>query len=299
MRRGMPRGIVLLVHGAVSLAVGLALLVLGCGGSDPAPDDPPAAPTSAEAAGGHVHGLGVNPRDGALFIATHEGLFRVARGSSTPERVGNSRQDTMGFAVVGPDRFLGSGHPDLQTRLPPYLGLIESRDGGETWKPRSLLGKADFHALESAGEIVYGSGSDFESREYRFLVSEDRGRTWKRRRPPEPIASIAINPEDARSILASGSKGLYSSDGAGRRWRSLDGPPGLLVFAAPDELYLIPADGRVFVRDGPRWIERGDVGDAPAAFEAGRGGELLVALHDGSVKVSSDGGLSWTLRTRL
>ena len=287
------------MHAAAAIAVGLTLLVAGCGGSDPGPDEAPPAPAPAEAAGGHIHGLGVNPRDEALFVATHEGLFRVERGSSEPKRVGKSRQDTMGFAVVGPDRFFGSGHPDLQTRLPPYLGLIESRDAGETWKPRSLLGKADFHALESADGVVYGSGSDFESRAYRFLVSEDQGRTWQRRRPPEPITSIAINPEDAGSILASGSNGLYSSDGAGLRWRSVDGPPGLLVFAAPDDLYLVAAEGRVYVRDGPRWIERGHVGGAPAAFESGRGGELLVALHDGSVKVSSDGGASWKLRARL
>jgi hypothetical protein len=28
----------------------------------------------------HVHGLGVNPADGALFIATHTGLYRVDAG---------------------------------------------------------------------------------------------------------------------------------------------------------------------------------------------------------------------------
>src|SRR5687768_6438573 len=56
----------------------------------------------------HVHGLGINPSDGSLFIATHTGLFRVAADSRKAVRVGDRFQDTMGFSVAGPDRFLGS-----------------------------------------------------------------------------------------------------------------------------------------------------------------------------------------------
>lgn len=268
-------------------------LAVGCG------DGGDEAAVAEPAPGGHIHGLGVNPRDGALFVATHEGLFRAPEGSSRATRVGESWQDTMGFTVVGPDHFLGSGHPDLQSDLPAYLGLIESRNGGRAWRPKSLLGKTDFHALEAGGSIVYGSGSDFESREYRFLVSEDRGRTWERRRTPEPISSVAINPEDERSILASGSNGLYSADEAGSRWRSLDGPPGLVAFAAADELYLIDGEGRVHYRDGGRWARRGKIGGAPAAFEAVQPDMLLAGLHDGSVKVSTDDGRSWRVWARL
>jgi hypothetical protein len=48
----------------------------------------------------------------------------------------------------------------MSQSLPPNLGLIESRDGGETWKNVSLLGQADFHVLESAGRrIIAGSAS--------------------------------------------------------------------------------------------------------------------------------------------
>lgn len=279
-------------------------LAVGCGGGsdDDSPAeraDAPQAPVAEPAAGGHIHGVGVNPRDDALFIATHEGLFRAPEGSSRAKRVGKSWQDTMGFTVVGSDHFLGSGHPDLQSDLPAYLGLIESRNGGRTWTPKSLLGKADFHALEASSSIVYGSGSDFESREYRFLVSDDRGRTWKRRDTPEPISSIAINPEDPRAFVASGSNGLYAADAAGTRWRSFDGPPGLLAFAAEDELYLIDAEGGVHYRDGGQWAARGELGGAAAAFEAIRSDMLLAALHDGSVKASTDGGRTWKVRARL
>jgi hypothetical protein len=281
-----------------SLAVGA-----GCGGDDEASNERPQprtdAPPLEAAAGGHIHGLGVNPRDGALFIATHEGMFRAAREALRARRVGKSRQDTMGFTVTGPDHFLGSGHPDLQTELPPYLGLIESRDAGRTWKPRSLLGEVDFHALEVSSRTVYGSGSDFESRQARFLVSRDRGRTWQRRRPPEPIVSIAIDPGNASRIVAAGSQALYASDDAGRTWQSLEGPAGFVTFDAGDRLYLVDAGGGVHARDGEQWSAVGDVGGAPAALEAHGRNELLIALHDGTVKRSSDGGRTWTLRARL
>jgi hypothetical protein len=113
--------------------------------------------TSAAGAGPvHVHGLGIDPADNALFIATHTGLFRVGERDSKAVRVGGNHQDTMGFTVVGENRFLGSGHPDLRTDLPPLLGLIESTDGGASWETISLLGEADFHVLRSADERVYG-----------------------------------------------------------------------------------------------------------------------------------------------
>jgi hypothetical protein len=41
----------------------------------------------------------------------------------------------------------------------------------------------------------------------------------------------------------------------------------------------------------------GEVGGEPAAFEAEDDG-LYVALHDGTVKRSTNGGRSWTVRSR-
>lgn len=40
--------------------------------------------------------------------------------------------DLMGFTVAGPDRFLASGHPGPGADLPEPLGLVESRDGGQS-----------------------------------------------------------------------------------------------------------------------------------------------------------------------
>ena len=153
----------------------IAFLVVACGGGGDvpetftgiAPEDP--GPN-------HVHGLGVDPGDGALFIATHTGLYRVEKGETKAERVGDKYQDTMGFTIAEPDLFLGSGHPDardLQTGTLSLLGLIRSEDDGRTWTPVSLSGEADFHVLRYLGKRVYG----YDATNDRLMVSGNAGKT--------------------------------------------------------------------------------------------------------------------------
>jgi photosystem II stability/assembly factor-like uncharacterized protein len=246
-----------------------------------------------------VHGVGINPRDGALFIATHTGLFRVPGGESKASRVGDRYQDTMGFTVIGPDRFLGSGHPDGRDDLPPFLGLIESRDAGASWKPVSLVGEMDFHVLEARGARVYGFGSDFDTREARFLASADAGKTWEERQVLEPLLSLDLHPDDPDHLVASGERHLYRSPNGGRSWRRLNGDPALVAWVDPERLVVVTLAGAVLADDGTgrRWRRLAEIGGEPAAFEAEDDG-LYVALHDGTIKRSSDGGRSWTIRSR-
>ena len=247
----------------------------------------------------HVHGLGVNPADDSLFIATHTGLFRVAKGEEEAERVGDSLQDTMGFTVVGPDAFLGSGHPDLQQDLPPYLGLIRSGDAGEEWESVSLQGDADFHVLEAVGDRIYGFGSDFQSQQEQLLTSTDSGDNWEELEPPDSLISLAINPSNPDEVVASGQRDLYVSDDGGARWQPLDGRPGLLTWPTEERLYLASAAGEVFMAPGPSspWDMQGELGGKPAAFEAGGPEDLFVALHDGAISESTNGGAIWSERS--
>lgn len=274
-----------------------ALLIAGCGGGDETPATNSPATTAAAADPGpvHVHGLGVSPEDDALLIATHTGLFRMEEGGA-PKRVGDSHQDTMGFAVAEGGRFLGSGHPDLREKLPPYLGLVESRDGGATWKPVSLLGKKDFHVLETQGKRVYGFGSDFETRQEALLVSSDAGRTWDERGAPESLVALAIDPSDPDRVVASGRTTRLRSTDAARSWKRLGGDAALLAWPATDALYALGGDGRLArsADAGSSWKDVSTLDAEPAAFEARSARELYVALHDGRIVRSTDAGATWS-----
>ena len=248
----------------------------------------------------HVHGLGVNPRDRALFVATHTGLFRLAANERKAKRVAGRYQDTMAFTIVGPDRFLGSGHPDAREGLPPFLGLIESRDAGQSWKPISLLGKADFHLLERAGgEALYGFGSDWKTREERLVASRDGGRKWDRLKAPESLVGLAAAPDEPRRILAAGRSALWRSNDGGGRWTRLGAQTGLLDWPRPNVLFRVDSAGRVHRSgdQGRRWQMVGETGGEPGAFLAQTADELFVALHDGTIKRSTDGGASWSVRS--
>jgi hypothetical protein len=281
----------------VTLSVVLATLLPACGGAG---DDRVQRPAVQDAGPVHVHALGVDTRDGTLFIATHTGLFRAAADETRAHRVAGRYQDTMGFTVVDPDRFFASGHPDGRERLPPFLGLIESRDAGATWRPVSLLGKVDFHLLETIGDRVYGFGTDFETRREQLLASADGGRTWARRVAPGSLESLAVHPAEPNHLVATSRRALHRSLDGGRSWRRGRSSRGLLAWPTTDRLYLLTAGGEARrSRDAGRtWRRVGFVGGAPSALDAPGSLELYVALHDGTVKRSTDGGATWSVRSR-
>jgi photosystem II stability/assembly factor-like uncharacterized protein len=285
-----------LVRRLAILTLLLAATVAGCGGDN----DNPASPASPAGESGssseslaHIHGLGVS--GGNLYIATHYGLWIAASGELKPKRFSESRQDIMGFSLISQKRFIGSGHPDpADSGEPPNLGLIESRDGGRSWKNISLRGEADFHVLEASGNHVYG----VNSADGRLMASTDGGRSWDSRTPPAGVFGLAIDPRDAGRIVASTEKGVFSSANGGRGWRPLRSDVGgLLAWPREDALFLLGGDGAVQVsRDGGReWTAAGNIDGQPAAFIAS-GDELYAALHDGTVKVSTDAGKTWTVR---
>lgn len=243
----------------------------------------------------HVHGLGVNPADGALFIATHSGLFRSSEGSAVARRVGESSQDTMGFTVVGPNRFLGSGHPGPGEGGPASLGLIESDDAGSSWRGISLAGEADFHVLRYAHQRIYAVNALTGL----MMVSSDEGKTWAEHQPPAPVIDLAVDPSDPEHVIVSTEQGLAISDDDGESWRPLLDDVGLITWTESGRLYFVDAAGQVQSSDdaGKGWTELGSVGAQPGAFVATTDEELYAALVDGTVMTSTDGGISWKARS--
>jgi photosystem II stability/assembly factor-like uncharacterized protein len=268
---------------SATIALATTLLSAGCA-TESAPEPRPADDTSF----GHIHGLGVDPADDTLYVATHFGLFHID-DSGEPARVADRWQDTMAFTVVGPGHFLASGHPDLREDLPPNLGLIESTDAGETWSPLALQGEADFHILEQAGAVLYA----YDATTGRLLRTEDR-RSFDDVLTA-PLISVAGRAGADRLTATTGEGKLISIEAATGETRDLGGPATIYIDTTPEgALVGIDPDGvvRVSEDDGKTWGAVGSIDGQPAAFTISEQG--WYAATESSVFRSTDAGRTWT-----
>lgn len=280
------------MDGRTSLALGAAIAVL-LGGCSAAEDPLDSSVADGDPGFGHVHGLGLNPGDGLVYAATHFGVFRL--DPSGPTRVADRYQDTMGFTVAGPDRFLGSGHPDMREDKPVHLGLVLSTDRAETWQTLSLEGQVDFHALATVGSTVYGWDATSGS----VMRSDDAGATWFTGTELD-VTDIAVDPDDPAHLFVAGSDGLSESANSGATFQpALTQPPQQLAYVR----YLEPSDlpglvgvdtrGSVWVYTGGAWKKQGSLPAPPEAFTVA--GVQLLAATAGGVFTSVDTGTSWQL----
>lgn len=273
----------MLVRGIAAAAVAIAVVVIGWA-VRPA-DDQAGAPASI----GHVHGLGINPANGLLYAAAHNGVFRVPVDGPAV-RVGDGDQDTMGFTVAGANHFLASGHPGADHDGPTHLGLIESTDGGASWRTLSLEGGADFHALRYRHDTVYG----YNSANGQLMVSKDRT-NWQAR-SGIPLRDFVVSPSSPDTLLATTEQGVARSTDGGRTWNPSGGPAFVLLdWERADRLWGVTAIGEVLRSsdDGATWTTAGRVEGLATAFSA-HADDLYVSIHERGIFHSADGGASWS-----
>ncbi|MPZ00524.1 MAG: exo-alpha-sialidase [Actinophytocola sp.] len=283
-------------RGAVRLGavVAFAFVVGACSGGDGDQQSHDAG--GGEASLAHIHGLGVNPADDTLYAGSHHGVFRIT-GNSAPEQIAGLTRDFMGFTIVGPDHFLGSGHagPDEQDQ-PGNLGLIESTDAGQTWQPVSLSGEVDFHAMQFKHDRVYG----WDSQTGQLMVSEDK-KSWDRR-AEVGLADIAVSPDDAEEILATTRDGVARSTDGGREFSVVDDSPMLFFLDWPssDRLVGVDPEGAVHVSDdgGATWAQRDTVSGSPQAITTHGEDEIYIAT-DAAIYHSEDNGETFTVFQQL
>lgn len=268
-------------------AVTALLVITGCSSADTGPEGELGTAASQENVFGHVHGLGTNPGDGRLYVASHVGVFRETDDGF--ERVADRWQDTMGFVVAGEDHFLASGHPDLREDRPNHLGLLESTDAAETWQALSLEGAADFHDLEVAGGRVYG----YDALSGTLKMTGDRT-TWVDVLTA-PLLDAEADPSDPESLVLSDQRGALMSLHAGGQPTLLPEAPrlGPLDWPASDLLVGLGPAGEVWIStdDGAAWEERGQVPGVPQALTASE--ETWFAATDQGLFGSADGGATW------
>ena len=231
----------------------------------------------------HVHGVGRDPGTGSLLLATHEGLFRY--GEKGPERVGPII-DLMGFIIAGTGHYYASGHPNVVMELPQPMGLIESTDGGSSWRVLSRGVESDFHALTRAGDTVVA----FDGQLRRTVD----GRSWKATSIPAEPRSLAADPAGDH-VLATTERGLLVSRDRGATWAETRGTPLLLLvaWAGIKTVVGVAPDGTVAISEdaAKTWRTTGKTEPAPQAMSASMttsGLEILIVTEQG-VLASTDG----------
>jgi hypothetical protein len=244
----------------------------------------------------HIHGLGINPSDETLYVATHYGLY-TAETDQAPQRVGDLVQDFMGFTIAGPDEFLASGHPDPADRQqPPHLGLIKSSDAGQTWESLSLHGSADFHALEYRHGRVYGHDSQSGT----VMVSLDQ-KSWQRR-AEIPASDLAVSPADADEILATTPQGLLRSTDGAMTFAAVTDAPALVLVSWPQRgpLVGVGPEGTVYTStdNGQTWQPRHTLNAKPQALLAAGDGQVFIAT-DTAIYTSTDDGATVNVLTAV
>ena len=237
----------------------------------------------------HIHGIGVDPGDGAVYAGTHHGLFRIADGRAT--RVADRVQDYMGFTVAGPGQFMASGHPGPGQGGPSSVGLIESTDAGQTWTTLSLSGEADFHALEYRHGRVYG----IDSMTGRLLASTDK-QSWEEL-STAAIADFAVSPADADVLVATTEQGLTRSTDGGAMFELVEFAP-VMVFVSWAEdgtLAGVSPDGVVYTAQHPadEWTEQAHLDGQPEALTIASATQIYAAAN-GAVLASTDGGSTFS-----
>ncbi|UUU30910.1 exo-alpha-sialidase [Streptomyces sp. CA-210063] len=260
----------------------LALAACGSGSSDTG-----AAASEESTSLSHVHGLGVDPADERVYVATHNGLHTVAKGQK-PKLVGDRKDDFMGFTVTGDSAFVASGHGAPGSDRPGNVGLIETKDAGTTWTSRSLSGEADFHSLDSAKGVVYGYEGG------RIRVSSDL-KSWDDRATLEAF-DLAVSP-NGDTLLATTAEGVVTSTDGGRSFAKGAGPvQAFLSWPTEKSLFGIGPSGKLSRSEdgGKTWKQLTAVpGGQPQALTAVNADHVLAATQTG-VYESRDGGKTFT-----
>jgi len=194
----------------------------------------------------------------------------------------------MGLAVLGPDRFYASGHPEAGADAPPHLGLIASADGAETWKTMSLAGQADFHSLAPTSSGVYGYNSVAS-----MLMYSSDGKEWTNVFRGV-MHDIAADPDGAGHLLLTTENGVEDYR-QGSEPTVLAKTEGIALIEWPDKRTVIglTADGNVLMSSdaGRKWSDAGSVEGDIEALGANTDG-WQVATTKGIFE-STDQGKSW------
>lgn len=279
--------VVALVAGAIALAATLALVL-----RDDAPGDADSGLTPVTGFV-DVHGLALDPRDPSqVYVATHAGLILGRDGGWS--RVGSMQDDLMGFTMHPTERaFWVSGHP----RGGGNMGVRQSTDGGHTWRD-VWTEPVDFHAMTVSpvdADVLWGA---YAGKLYR---SDDAGVSWRVvSTSPPPMRALVASPGQLETLYATTQSGIARSTDGGASWHAHAGIPAYGLAIDPTDARRMVAAGQdsLWTSEdaGATWTPLAPPAPGSYAFVSVARFDpriLVVATYETAVHRSEDAGATW------
>ena len=302
--------VISIIGGVAAIIVVAAAVVFFTGGETQAAFEPVDS-LEHEFSPNHLHGIGWDPDNERLYLASHFGL--CALEDDQLHQVGDKRADLMGFSMNhnDPAEIFVSGHPQGGGNL----GVMRSTDEGLTWE-QTFSGVedevVDFHSMTVSAadpDRFYGA---FMGHTYR---SEDRGNSFERF-PADAlgetglcwgVACLAADSGDPETVYAGTTSGLMVSTDGAESWEMLNDELGQVAAvtvdpADPDRIVAYTeAHGLTVSSDaGQTWeSHQGDmpVTDGGYAFaialDPADPARIFVATMNNEVFETRDEGESW------
>lgn len=258
-----------------------------------------------------VHGLSFSANGARITVSSHHGLAVFEKGRWS--KASGPAHDYMGYAATR-DALYSSGHPAPGSGLANPLGLIKSRDGGNTWQQLGLAGESDFHLLAASyatnAVVVFNPAPNSRMSQAGIYLTLNDGFQWRRASAKglsAKLGSLALHPTDSKIVAAGADEGLYLSrnsaetferllggtrvlatsfdfDGQHLWFSTYDGKAGLariaLIPGAKAEAVPLPT----LTEDAVAYIAQNPV----------RRSEIAIATFKRHVFVSQDRGRTWT-----
>lgn len=231
---------------------------------------------------------------GVIAVATVAVVAYVAFGGPGSGPGGTTPWTTFGTRDVhslafapGDSQHLFFGH---------HTGLLESRDGGRSWRPSSLAGADAMNVRPATGDILQVAGHNV------YVESTDAGAHWTpvpNDLPGLDLHAFTVDPADPKHAWAwSVGFGLFESTDQGRHWvlRQPGNWPVLSAFDAGGQAGLFGVSNRGLGQStdgGQTWTPLASPGGRIASLAASPDGQLLYAGTTGGLMRSDDGGQSW------
>jgi photosystem II stability/assembly factor-like uncharacterized protein len=229
----------------------------------------------------HIHGVKAFGKE--ILMPTHEGLYKYSAANSMT-LVKGPVFDVMGLAGFEKTLY-ASGHPGVGTKFLNPIGLIQSTDGGSTWKQVSLAGQVDFHLLEVGKFDIYG----VDAVSGVLMHSIDQGKSWKKigQNKFSDIAPVSTKKSNAYALLSGNlvqTKNSFKTSTpikSKQKWESLEVLGNSIFTTAGKDIYSSTNEGK-------SWTKIATLPQKISSISVNS--QIFVAVAGNSIYSSKDGG---------